>query len=398
MKKAKILSLAALLMLTGCFSPIGEPQETMETTEYAAAAQTTAHIETAEAPESAKPAKMFCDYTTDRIEAAGYSEYIAEAEQFLLDEDFQGAVLVAKGEDIIYAAGWGYADAVNGCMCTARDTFELGSLSKQMTAAAILQLEEQGRLSLDDTLDKYFPKYEHGKNITIKNLLQMRSGLFDYLNNAGSFFPADFEEEFLERADAPDESTEDFPRDFLLEYLYISPLEGNPDEYYSYSNTNYYLLGLIIEQVSGLTYQEYTKKYIFEPYGMLTANNGFRCTTARGYYPDGTTLSMRTSTALGCGSVNGSVYDMYQWYMHLLDGNVISKSSLKEMLTPVDGYGYGIRFEEGFAFHLGNTDVFNAYAMVHLQEEFIVIALTNSSKYERIAGGYAGKLCELYFD
>ena len=226
----------------------------------------------------------------------------------------------------------------------------------------------------------------------------MRSGLYDYLNNAGSFFPADFADEFLERADAPDESTPDFPRDFLLEYLYTSPLESDPDECFSYSNTNYYLLGLIIEQVSGMTYQEYMQSEIFDPCGMKTANNGFRDTTTRGYYHDGTTLSMRTSTALGCGSVNGSVYDMYQWYMNLFDYELISRETLIEMLTPVDGYGYGIRYEDGFAYHLGNTDVFNAYAAVYVQHEFIVITMTNSSKYERIAGGYAAHVLELYYN
>ncbi|MBE6901235.1 MAG: beta-lactamase family protein [Ruminococcaceae bacterium] len=398
--KRFIALLAATMLLTGCFSEVQPLQETAEINVTSEAAVVTVQTEQQAAPViSADYAPdMFCDYSAGRVEAPAYDKYIAKADEFLVQEDFQGAVLVAKGEDIIYAAGYGYADEVNGTRCTARDTFEIGSISKQMTAAAILQLCEQGRLSLYDTLHKFFPEYEHGRNITIKNLLQMRSGLYDFLNNAGDFFPADFEEEFLERADAPDQSTPDFPRDFLLEYLYTSPLEGTPDDHYYYCNTNYYLLGLIIEQVTGMTYQQYMSEQIFEPCGMLTANNEFRCTTARGYYADGTTMSMRTSTALGCGSVNASVYDLYQWYMHLLDYNIIENRTLRAMLTPVETYGFGIHYDDGLAYHVGNTDVFNAFAMVDVQDEFIVIALTNSPKNERVASGYAGKLFELYYE
>lgn len=389
--------LVLLILTSGCFSPVETPYEAEQTVE-AAAATTAADSFVPAVSLTEEQDELLCDHSADRVENPEYSDYIDEVDSFLLREDFQGAVLVAKGEELIFAAGYGYADEVNGALCTARDTFELGSLSKQMTAAAILQLSEQNKLSVYDTLDKYFPEYEHGKNITIQDLLRMRSGLFDFLNSPANFFPADFVEEFSERADAADESLPDFSRDFLLEYLYDAPLEGNPDDYYSYSNTNYYLLGLIIEQVSGMSYQEYMQKNIFDPCGMLTANNGFRCTTARGYYEDGTTLSMRTSTALGCGSVNGSVYDMYCWLTHLLNGDVISKQSLKEMLTAVDGYGYGIRCDDGFAYHLGNTDVFNAYAMVHLEQEFVVIVLTNSPKTERAAGLYAAPLFEMYYE
>ncbi len=397
MSMKKLLSLSLLpLLLTGCFAPVeGNVPATEEVT---TAVTQTEYDEFVPAVQDETAAESVCDFSADRVENKRYSAYIRRAEEFLKREDFQGALLIAKGDELILAKGYGYADAVNGAMCTARDTFELGSLSKQMTAAAILQLSEENKLSVYDTLDKYFPEYEHGKNITIQDLLRMRSGLFDFLNSPANFFPADFVEEFRERADAADASREDFPRDFLLEYLYESPLEGNPDEYFSYCNTNYYLLGLIIEQVSGMSYQQYLEENIFEPCGMLTANNGFRATTARGYYPDGTTLSMRTSTALGCGSVNGSVYDMYSWTRHLLKGEVVSVQSLREMIAAVDGYGYGIRREDDFIYHMGNTDVFNSYALTELTQQFTVIVLTNSPKTERIAGGYAKQLYELFYE
>ncbi|MGN0688179.1 MAG: serine hydrolase domain-containing protein [Oscillospiraceae bacterium] len=399
MKKIRVSALAAILLLTGCFSRIGEPSEDFAAAETCEATVqlTTQTTEYAAVPSLVYSPDMFCDYSAESVKNAAYSEYITKADAFLTKEDFQGAVLVAKGEDIIYAAGYGYADKVSGTACTARDTFEIGSISKQMTAAAVLQLYEQGRLSLYDTLDRYFSDYEHGSSITIKNLLQMRSGLYDFLNDVEEFFPEEYVEEFNRRADVADDLSNDLPRDFMLEYLYSSPTESEPDEHYYYCNTNYYLLGLIIEKVTGMTYQQYMQEQIFAPCGMLTANNGFRTATARGYYEDGTSLSMSTSTALGCGSVTAGVYDLYQWYMHLLDYNIIDNRTLRMMLTAKDGYGYGIHYADGFAFHAGVTDVYNAYATVQIQDEFIVIVLTNSPRSERIASGYAGALVKLYY-
>ncbi len=398
--KKTIATLLCCCLLTGCTtlyteSPFAEPS-TAEALPEVTVVTTTATISAEQAQPQEDAPTLYCDFTAEEVRNPRFSGYIRLIDGMLAQYDFQGAVLLAFGDEIILADGYGYADEQTDRMNTAMDTFEIGSVSKQMTAAAIMQLQEQGKLSVDDTLDKYFPEWEHGKNITVKHLLQMRSGLFDYVNSAHNVFPEEVADEYLLRADSDNEDTPDFERDFLLEYLFEAPLYSNPDHCYHYSNTNYYLLGLIIEQLSGMTYQQYLDEYIFAPCGMETANNGFRETTARGYYWDGTSKSMRTSTSLGCGSVNGSVYDLYQWLMHLFGGTVVSDSSLDEMTDAVDGYGYGVRCDDSYVYHVGNTDVFNAFASYRTADGFTVIVLANTPRDEMSAGFIATQLMEYF--
>ncbi len=328
--------------------------------------------------------------------AEGSAEFAEKTEEYLERCGFNGAVLVSAEGDVFYASGFGTADKKTGVECSAVDTFEIGSLSKQFTAASILMLYEEGKLDLDDSIDMYFPKFEQGKSITVRNLLNMRSGLYDYINDAHKFFPSYFVDEYLERADSDNENTPDFERDFLLEYLYSAPIRNTPDTDFYYCNTDYYLLGLIIEQVSGITYQAFLEERIFTSCGMLTANNDFMGTTTRGYYGDGSTLSMRTSTSLGCGSVNAGVYDLYRWYTALYGGKLISESSLKEMTTSVGGYGFGVICSPSLWYHGGSTDVFNSFAAYYPQNDLLIIALSNTP-IETTSTTYVAKnLWEMY--
>jgi len=241
-------------------------------------------IETEPEPEP----KLFCDFEAECVTNSDYDEFIDAAEEYLIENEFQGAVLLAYNDEIILASGYGYADENTGRKCKAYDTFEIGSISKQMTAAAVLQLAEQGKLGLDDTIDEYFPDYKYGSMTTIRHLLQMRSGMVDFINNPALYFPEDYLEEYMAAADTGDDSEEVLEREFLLEYLNYPSLHNVPGDGFNYSNTNYYLLGLIMEQVTGESFQEYMSREIFGRCDMLTANNDFRNTTARGYYDDDT--------------------------------------------------------------------------------------------------------------
>ncbi len=324
------------------------------------------------------------------------SEFASEVEDYLERCEFNGSVLVSQGGNVVYATGFGVGDKKTGVKCNAADTYEIGSLSKQFTATSILMLYEDGKIDLNDSIDKYFPEFKQGKIITIRNLLNMRSGLYDYINDAHKFFSSDFVDEYLARADSDNEDTPDFERDFLLEYLYSAPIRNTPDIDFYYCNTDYYLLGLIIEQVSGLCYQEFLEKNIFIPCGMLTANNDFMGTTTRGYYADGSTLSMRTSTALGCGSVNAGVYDLHRWFTQLYNGKLISEESLKEMTTSVGGYGFGVICSPSLWYHGGSTDVFNSFAAYYPQNELLIIALSNTPIESTSTTYVAKNMWEMY--
>ncbi len=396
--KRTIAILLCCMLLAGCAGGETSSIDTVDTAEAVASSTTTQFTEPAVPVAEPEPEPLlFCDYEAELVENEVYSEFIEKIDEYAEETDFQGAVLIAWDDEIVLAKGYGYADEMTGELCTAKDTFEIGSVSKQMTAAAIMQLVDSGALNVDNTLDKYFPEFSHAENITIKNLLQMRSGLMDFINSPDQFFPEDFVEQYKELADTDEYYSETLPRDFVLEYIDDAPLCYGADTCFSYSNTNYYLLGLIIEQVTGDSFQTYMQREIFEPCNMLTANNDFRETTARGYYEDGTSESMALSTSLGCGSVNASVYDIYQWTKHLFGGTVISEESLKEMLAEVEGYGYGMRINEDLYYHTGNTDCFNAFMAVY-GDSFTAVVLTNKPKKELNAGEFGGELHSIFAD
>ena len=177
-----------------------------------------------------------------------------------------GAMAVATDQDIVYLFCKDDKEK-DGITPVSQDTvFDIASVSKMFTAICILQLSEKGKLSVDDTLDKYFPEYETGKDITIYNLLHMTSGIPDYCNNPDPFWN-------ISGADAANQKLSDIYLDKItdeefLQAMYKAPLEFEPGEKVSYSNTNYRLLAFIIEQVTDKKYCDYVQKNIFDKCGM----------------------------------------------------------------------------------------------------------------------------------
>ena len=121
-----------------------------------------------------------------------YDEFCLRADECLLEMNFQGTVLVAKGKKLIFEKAYGLADekAKHAEFLTVDSVYEAGSLTKQMTAACIMQQVEKNNLSLEDSLDKFFPDFVNGKEITIRMLLNMRSGLVDHINAPDEFYSA----------------------------------------------------------------------------------------------------------------------------------------------------------------------------------------------------------------
>lgn len=176
------------------------------------------------------------------------------------NSDFNGAVLVAKGDEVIFKQVFGIADSVTGEKLNINSGFELASISKVFSAIAIHQLVEQGKIYYDDPLSKYFPKLPYD-SVTIAGLLSHTSGLFDVYEEVEmrkQYF------EFYGRTDKPYGN-----KDYLAFLEKFNPaLLAGPFELDKYSNTAYVLLGLIIEQVSGQEYDDYLDQHILKPAGM----------------------------------------------------------------------------------------------------------------------------------
>ena len=332
----------------------------------------------------------------DEIINPKYSSFTEKADSYLKEQNFQGTVLVSKGKKIIFAKGYGTSDKKNKAnpKNTIHTTFETGSITKQMTAACIMQLVEKKKLSLDSQISDFFPEYEHGKNITIRMLLNMRSGLTDHINAGDEFFSAATYHKIL-KAEA---ACENLPENLVLDSFYDAPVMASPDSTYFYCNTNYYLLAKIIEQLGGLSYEEYLEKNIFKKSGMNTANVKFQKTDAKGYDYRNRYYSIPAEMALGCGDVNGSVIDLYKWNYSFVNNKIVSRNSFKEMINS-DSYGFGIYCKKDkknkSILHAGATDVFNSYDIYYFKDKVSIIVLVNKPIGECNATIIAGNLRNL---
>ena len=303
-----------------------------------------------------------------------YRDYAERADSYLQESGFQGAVLVGRGDKIVFARGYGVCDvkAPEKVPIGINTTFEAGSITKQMTAAAAMQLVQAGKLATSDKVSKFFPDFEAGENITVEMLLNMRSGLTDHINSADDFFPKNV----YRRIELKQMACEPVEEKIVLEYLNSAPLLAEPDSTYFYCNTNYYLLALIIEQVSGMSYYDYMQKNIFSRCGMRNTNLEFQNTDTRGYDYKGRYYSIPASLALGCGDVNSSVTDLFKWNVLFTGGKIVKKKTFKKMIDS-ESYGYGVYCHEGSIFHTGITNVFNSYDGYYFDDKLSIIVLSN---------------------
>jgi CubicO group peptidase (beta-lactamase class C family) len=276
----------------------------------------------------------FSQQTAQKIDALvkQYSDY----------GQFNGSVLVAEKGKIIYEKGFGLAN-MEWAIPNQPDTkFRIGSVTKQFTAALVLQLVEEGKIKLDGKITDYLTDYrkDTGDKVTIHQLLNHTSGIPSYTNRPGFF--AEFSRD-------PYNIT-DFVKKFAS-----GDLEYEPGSKYSYNNSGYSLLGAIIEKVTGKSYETVLTERIFKPLGMT--NSGYDNHApliqkrAGGYekrpsgYVNAPYLDM--SLPYAAGSIYSTVEDLFKWDLALEGDKIISAESKRLMLTPgLGNYGYGIRITD----------------------------------------------------
>lgn len=322
-----------------------------------------------------------------------YSSFTLALDSYLQDLKFQGAVLVGKDKEIIFAKGFGRCDPKDDAshVIFLNATFETGSISKQMTAAAIMQLVEKKKLNVSDYISKFFPDYEHGNEITVEMLLNMRSGLTDHINEADEFFPVNI----YRLIDKNQLACKPLDKDLVLTYFYDAPLLAKPNSTYFYCNTNYFLLAKIIEQVSGMPYEEYIEKNIFKKARMTHSNLEFQATDTKAYDRYGRYYSIPASLATGCGDVNSSVTDLFKWNVLFANGKIVSKKSLHQMID-TESYGYGVYVKNKTMFHSGTTNVFNSYNYYDFDNKLSIIVLANRPIYVSNATFIAENIKTIY--
>lgn len=283
--------------------------------------------------------------------------------------DFSGSILISVDGVSLCEYSRGFADKSNATPNTSYTKIELGSVTKQFTATAIMLLQEQGKLSVYDTVDKYIPEYVLADQMTIENLLNMMSGIPDYLNSMI----------YLNNIDEID-MTEPVTFDSVLRFANANGLEFTPGTTFEYSNTNYMLLGEIIARQSGMTYEEFIEQNILEPLDMTNTTMNMNDADAVGYLIDGSEGDESDTTYFGAaGEMASCVVDMNKWLNGLTEGKIISESSLYQMLYNSGmGYGYGwFISQNGYYWHTGQSMACYTMDLMSLSDGINVIVLSN---------------------
>ncbi|WP_445359749.1 serine hydrolase domain-containing protein [Microbulbifer sp. EKSA005] len=314
------------------------------------------------------------------VEQKNYETILAEN----IDIDEPGvAVIVSKDGRVVFKGARGLANLEHNIPLTTDSIFRLGSLTKQFTAAAIMILQEQNKLSLKDNIHKYVPDFPtEGNDVTIEHLLTHTSGIANYTED---------EEIFAKEIQVP--TTID---DMLIRFS-KHPMKFKPGEQMRYSNTGYVLLGKIIEVASGQSYADFINENIFKKIGMKSSHYGgskIIHNRANGYdmSPSGVVNAMYIDMMWphAAGALLSTVEDLNVWFTALRNGALVSNASYQKMIEPfklsdgsVSNYGYGLGIgkinQHVIIAHSGGIPGFATDAFYIPSEDLYIAVLSNFS-------------------
>lgn len=290
-------------------------------------------------------------------------------------------VLVIKDGHVLFRKAYGEADILTHTPLSPDMAMPIGSMTKQFTAVAVMLLAEGGKLSVSDPITRYLPKYPtNGKTITIENLLTHTSGIPDYATTP----------------DWPSNMGHEVSTHVLLDTFSQRPLDFEPGTKYEYSNSNYILLGAIIEKVSGLPYAKFLEQRIFRPLGMndtgyasrLRGNTSLAAghTLVEGGFVHSPHFS--PSQLYSAGGILSTVDDLARWSKAIDAGRLLSAAGWKRVITPyrpregTSEYGYGFQIGDSWQNtmtirHGGRVPGFESFAMRLPEQRMYVVVLSN---------------------
>lgn len=311
---------------------------------------------------------------------------------FLSEKGFQGTILIAKEGKTLFSKGYGFANEELQSPNTPKTVFRLGSITKIVTAIAVLQLQEQSLLNVQDPIKKFLPDYPLGDEITIHHLLSHSSGIFSItdLTNIG-----DIQRQKLT-----------LPQ--TLEYFQKAPLKFKPGTDCEYSDSGYILLGAIIETITKMPYGDYVQKHIFSPLEMHSSTYEYPDLLipfrASGYSRQENGVLhhanyINMSFPHAAGGLVSTVEDLYKLDRSLKEGTLLSQASLGLLLgiqasseKNKIAYGYGLRIgpknqgmegcHPSIIGHFGSIDGFEGAFVRYGDEDLTIIMLSNIEKTE----------------
>jgi len=292
------------------------------------------------------------------------------------NDRFMGSIAVAREGKVIYTFSAGYSDVESGVKAGNMSRYRIGSISKMFTAVMVFKAIEEGRLSLDMTLDKFYPSVENSNKITLDDMLNHHSGIHSVTDN----------KDYLEW------NTKPIAKRDMVRLVSEGKSEFEPKSKAKYSNSNYILLSFILEDVYGQSYRDILNKKIIKPlslkYTEMPANANRLKGECKSYRYDGGWVKESDtdpSIPVGAGAIVSTPSDLVIFIDNLFSGKLLTEASLKQMMTLKDGYGHGIFplpfYDKKLFGHTGGIDGFASIIAINPDDRIGVALTANGNNF-----------------
>ena len=286
-------------------------------------------------------------------------------------DKFNGSILVAKQGRVLLDKGYGYRNVKEHVKNDTASMYRIYSITKTFTSTVILMLAEQGKLSVKDKLSKYYPGFPKGDSITIEHLLTHTSGIYDYTHGN----------------DMKDQS-----EPTMIAFLKTKPLDFSPGSNWSYSNSGYWLLGFIIQKITGMTYEEAVTKMIFRPLKMNHSGFDFKDLKSKdkttpyeflGKDSSATAVIYDPPGPYAAGAIYSTTHDMYEYHKAHQQYVLVSEPLMKKAYTSfMSDYGYGwvVNQFDGhdLVSHSGGAAGYRSNFARSIKDDIVIIVLCNT--------------------
>jgi D-alanyl-D-alanine carboxypeptidase len=293
-----------------------------------------------------------------------------------INDRFMGTLSISENSKIIYSKSIGKEDVASGKLSNNLTKYRIGSISKMFTACLIFQAIEENKISLKQTINRFFPKITNAKEITIGNLLNHRSGIHNYTNDTS----------YLNYYTTLKSQKE------MLEIIQASGSDFKPNSRTEYSNSNYILLSFILEKIYKKSYEELLDIKIIQPLGLKNTYFGKKleltkneCASYRFSGKWELEKETNSSVSLGAGGIVSTTEDLLFFITNLFEGKIIHASSLEQMTKLEDGFGMGVFSvpfydKKGFG-HTGGIDGFSSFLYTFPEEKISIALTSNGSRF-----------------
>lgn len=293
-----------------------------------------------------------------------------------------GTVLIAEKGKILIQKGYGWRNEAAKIPNDTSSIYQLGSITKTFTGAAILQLQTEGKLSVQDKLSKYLPDYPNGDQITLNDLFAHTSGIYDFKN-------------FLYQKDGPDklDVTHPVSKERMVSLFSSKPTTGKPGQKMQYTNSGYFLLGLIIEKITGKPFETVIRERFLTPLRMTQTGFDFinlkrpGKTVGYTYQKDSVLVAeapIDSTVGYAAGGMYSSVGDLYRWAQAIQTNRFLDEANWQRAFTPIGkttwSYGWGLNTFKGnkmLAIQNGNLPGYATFFMLVPKEDVVFVVLAN---------------------